>query len=236
MKNYNDEYFYLRRIGERYPLIDYIGYDTELYKRMALDITEKRMVRFGDPVPHKPLLGDLHSLKVHAPVISERLKNVLEGLNLRDMQFLPAIIRDNRDDEHEGFFIIHIYNLVRCMDKEKSKWRPSPWNEGDAIGVDKLVLDNEVLDAIPLEERLVFRLGELDTHALYHQSVIEKILEIEPKGLTVYRLSGYDSSLPFKQEYLANSSFDFDVENLSKMDREERKEAMRQLMQARRKK
>jgi len=205
MKNYNEEYFYLESTGDRYPILDYDdgydGDDTEIFDETPLDTTEIRIISFQDPIPRKPLLADFHFLSKNAPVISERLKEVLESLKLKDVQFLPAIVRDNKDNDHEGFFIIHIYNMIRCMDKDKSEWRPSPWNSENAIGIEKLVLENEVLDKIALENRLVFGLSELNTHALYHRSVIEKILEIEPTGLTVYRLSKYNSSLPFMEEY-----------------------------------
>lgn len=208
--DYNEEYFYLIESGTRYPSLDYDddndNYDVELYEEAPLDTTETRIVCFGDPVPRKPLLADHHYLIEGAPVISDRLKNVLESLNLKNMQFIPAIIRDDKEDEHEGFFIIHVYNMIRCMDKEQSKWRPSPWNSENAINIDKLVLDNEALDKIPLEDRLVFALDELGTFVLYHQSIIEKILEIEPTGLTIYRLSKYDPSAPFKEEYFSKLS------------------------------
>lgn len=209
MKDYNEDYFYIDRTGDRYPLLKYNefydGNHTEIYARTPLDTTKERLIRFAPPIPRNPKLGDLHYLAQNAPVISERLKNVLESLNLKNMQFLPAVIYDKWSEEHKNFFIIHAYNMIRCMDKEKSKWRPSPWNSENAIGIEKLVLDNEVLDQIPLEERLVFALSELSAHVLYHQSIVEKILEINPTGLTVYRLSKWDPSLPFIENYVNNS-------------------------------
>ena len=65
------------------------------------------------------------------------------------------------------------------------------------------MFNNELIDKIPLEQRLVFAAKERRTHILFHQSVVEKILEIEPKGLTVYRLSKYDPDQPFIEEYMA---------------------------------
>jgi hypothetical protein len=212
--DYNEEYFYLIRSGNRFPTLEYDdnydGDDTEIFDETPLDTTETRIVCFSALIPHNPSLADYHFLGKNAPVISERLKNVLESMKLKDMQFLPAVILDNKDNEHEGFFIVHAYNMIRCMDKENSEWRPSPWNSENAINIEKLVLDNGELGKIPLKKRLVFALGELRTHVLYHRSVVEKILEIEPTGLTVSRLSKYDSSLPFKEEYIAGYMDDDD--------------------------
>ena len=89
------------------------------------------------------------------------------------------------------------------MDKENSDWEPNEWKPGKASNVEKLVLDNEVLDKIPLEERLVFAVWEAHLHVLYHYSVVEKMLEIDPTGMTIYRLSKWDSSAPFKSEYIS---------------------------------
>ena len=131
------------------------------------------------------------------------MKNVLEGLHLKGVQFLPAIVQDKEGEEHEGYFIIHVTNLIECMDKEKSEWKPNKYKPGKASDLDKLVLNNDALDKIPLESRLVFAVWEKSLHVLYHQSVVEKILEIAPTGLTIYRLSKWDSKLPFIEEYLS---------------------------------
>ena len=205
MKDYNEEYFYVKKSGgEIYPSLSYAadgGDYTEVDKAKPLDTTQKRIVCYASPVPPKPELADHHRLTQHAPVISERLKDVLESLNLKEVQFLPAIILDNRHNEHEGFYIVHVYNEIKCLDRENSEWEEGFFDE-ERADVEKLVLDNEVLDQIPLEERLVFALWEQSTHVLYHQSVVEKILEIAPTGLTIYRLSKYDSSLPFIESYM----------------------------------
>ena len=209
MKDYNEEYFYVKKTGDNYPMLAYAaggGNYAEIDNAEPLDITEKRIVCYTAPIPAKPQLADLHFLAQHAPVISERLKNVLESLNLKDIQFLPAIIRDNRHNEHEGFYIVHVYNEIKCLDKENSEWKQSRYDKERAKDVEKLVLNNEVLEQIPLEERLVFALWENSTYVLYHQSVVEKMLEIAPTGLTIYRLSKYDSGLPFIESYMSKKT------------------------------
>lgn len=173
----------------------------------ATDLTSKRMLKYAKPIPRKPKFADLHFLTQYAPVISGRLKNVLESLNLKEVQFLPAIIRDDKGNEHDnGFYIVHVYNDIKCLNKEKSDWEESLFNEEKVSEIDKLVLDNEVLDQIPLGERLIFALWEESSLVFYHRSVVEKILDIDPTGLTVYSISGYDSSFPFIESYLAKKN------------------------------
>lgn len=194
--------------GDIYPMLEYaadsIGSFTELLRNKDLDITQVRMMCFAKPIPTNAQLADHHYLTANAPVISHRLKDILEGLNLKQVQLLPTIVRDKKGKEHEGYYIVHVLNLIKCMDKEKSEWTPHFKLEEKASDVQKLVLDNDVLDKIPLEERLVFALWENSLEVLYHRSVIEKMLELNPTGLTVHRLSGYDQGLPFIEAYMEN--------------------------------
>ncbi len=207
MTNYNEEYFYLDSTGDSFPMIQYaagnICDSMELFDDIVLDTNEVRYLCFAKPIPRSPKLADFHFLQENSPAISERLKQVLESFNLKSVQFLPAVIRDKSDTEHSGYYIIHVLNLIKCMDKENSEWEPDDDDEEQAFDVEKLVLDNEVLDKIPLEERLVFALWENHMKVLFHYSVVEKLLEVTPTGMTIYRLSKWDSSAPFKAEYIS---------------------------------
>ncbi len=207
MTNYNEEYFFLRYTElNKYPSLMYSKYEPhtemELLREKVLD-ESPRILSFGYPRPRKPQLGDFHALYEHAPVISERMVQVLKSFNLKNMQFVPAIILDKKEERHEGYYIIRVHNLIQAMDKEKSAWEPSERKPGKAFRINKLVLDNEALNKIPLEERLVFAIWENDLKVCYHYSVVEKLLELEPKGMTIYRLSKWDPSAPFKAEYIA---------------------------------
>lgn len=211
IKDYNEEYFYLVETGTRYPSLEYArggGNSMELFRGKVLDIKEVRNLCFSKPIPRNPKLADHHFLTENSPVISKRLKKTLETFNLNGVQFLPAIIKDKNGVEHNEYFIIHVVNEIECMDKNKSDWEPSGNKPGKAFKIDKLVVDNEKLDKIPLENRLVFAAWEKHTKVLYHRSVIEKILEIEPTGLTIYRLSKWDSNIPFLEEYISNMEED----------------------------
>lgn len=205
MKDYNQEYFYVERDGiDIYPSLHYVkggGNYVEVDMLASKDVTTKRIMGFDDSTLGDPQLADFHDLKHYAPVITERLKNVLESFNPKDTQFLPTLIRDGHDNEHDGYYILHVYNEIKSMDWEDSDWEKNRFNKEKA-SIERLVLDNEKIDVIPLEERLVFKVWEDSTHLLFHQSVVEKMLEIAPTGLTVYRLSEYDSQIPFIEEYM----------------------------------
>ncbi|MFV0538270.1 MAG: imm11 family protein [Dysgonomonas sp.] len=207
MNDYNQKYFFLdyAEVGI-YPSVQYSIYEPhssmELLREKVLDETT-RSLSFTKHSSKDGKLGDYHFLDEHAPAISERMKNILESFNLNDVQFIPAVILDHDENKYEGYYIIRVHNLIKCMDKDKSVWTPSQKKPGKARSIDKLVLDNEVLDKIPLEDRLVFAIWENSLKVCYHYSVVEKLLELEPKGMSVYQLAKWDPSAPFKGEYLA---------------------------------
>ncbi|MFV0353069.1 MAG: imm11 family protein [Oscillospiraceae bacterium] len=203
MTDYNNKYYYIDLKGNLYPLVNYVTTNYgEGDREEALDLEDKRVVAFGSPTIDNPQFADYHFLKQHVSVISKRMKETMEEMQLKNVQFLPTQMKDYEGGLHDDYFIVHVYNMVAALDKEKSDWSPSPFDESMVGLVDKLVLDNSVIDAIPLEERLLIELEEDRTHVLYHHSIAQKILDMSPIGLTFRCLAGSDSSLPFIEEYL----------------------------------
>lgn len=205
MKDYNQEYFYVLSAGlDSYPSLQYVkdgGNFVEIDKLESDDITTKRILGFRNSatIPN-PQLADFHKLKKQSPVISERLKKILESFNFKDTQFLPVLIRDDNGVEHDGYYILHVYNKIKCMDWENSVWEKDRFNKAKA-NIISLVLNNEAIDAIPLNERLVFKVWEDSTKLLFHQSIVEKILEAVPTGLTIANRHVQVKELPFFMEF-----------------------------------
>lgn len=209
MKDYSEEYYFLIQSGSNHPMLQYArggGYSMEVFSEKKLDISEKRTLCFRKPIPRKPVLADYNFLGENCPVVSERFKNLLESFELKDIQFLPAIVQDKDGVEHDGYYILHICNLIPCMDKEKSKWTPSDTKPGKAYEIEELILNNEALDEIPSDERLVFALWENILKVFFHKSVVDKILETNMTGLKAYRLKGWNPSAPFLDDYFEQTN------------------------------
>jgi hypothetical protein len=204
MADYNEEYFILSITNNsNYPMLD-LDDDFEDYAMDFLDdepiiYEETIQLQFGDPVPRKPKMVDFHDFSNASPVLSKKLKKVIEDMQVKNIQFVPVLIRDKNDDLIEGYHAIKVCNTINCADLKKSKY--SLLTNKKICSFDKLVLDNEKLDSIPLEDRLIFAIGEKRTYVVYHISVVEKMLETAPEGMTVYRLAQWDSSAPFYDAY-----------------------------------
>ncbi|MFV0329890.1 MAG: imm11 family protein [Dysgonomonas sp.] len=201
MKNYAEEYFYMIPFGADYPSLDFVNSMTDsflLYEKFALDESHVFRFRFEDPVPRNPKMGDAHGNAQHL-IISDRIKKVLEAMNLKDVQYLPATIEGGKNNEiFEGYRALHIHNLIRCMDREKSDFKE---RDGSIVRIKKLVLDSEALGKIPLEERLVFALGEKRLFMFFHKSVVEKILAINPEGVKFAPAHKWNSKSLFEAAY-----------------------------------
>jgi hypothetical protein len=212
MTDYNQEYFYLRGGGKvtpngaEYPSLKYSNkYEPhssmELLSEEVLDETKRILsIWFIEPMP--PIeFADFHNLEATNLVVSEQIKNVLESFNLKDVQLIPAVILDKKEKQHDGFYIIKVNNLLKVMDKENSSWEEYEKKLGKG-SIGELVLDNEVMDKIPLEERFVFAAWEDNGKVLFHHFVIEKMLELNPKGLNITGLiDWWDSNISVLDEY-----------------------------------
>ena len=68
------------------------------------------------------------------------------------------------------------------MDREKSTF---DWDDDLSLAnpIEKLVLNEELLNSIPLEERLIFRLEENKVFEIYHKSIVDTIMATNPEGI-----------------------------------------------------
>jgi hypothetical protein len=84
------------------------------------------------------------------------------------------------------------------MDKEKSIWRPVAFDKNEPRTIDKLVLDTLRLDAVPLQERLIFDLKEHRSYHLFHETVVDAITKINPTGLQFISVYAWHKNIGFE--------------------------------------
>lgn len=150
-------------------------------------------LRLGKPIPKNPVMVDHHELP--SPVFSARLKDALEPLELHGVQFILADVTVKPGDVRP-YWLMHVYNWIECMDRQLSRFKLSPY--GIALSLPRLVLDEKVLQEIPLERRQVFRLKESTSTHVFHQSVVEKVLALQPEGLRFIRVDKWSDSAAFQ--------------------------------------
>jgi hypothetical protein len=145
-------------------------------------------VRFGAPVPAKPRLADYFSLDGGDSVFSKKIHDALELHNIKGLQLVPAIIRGKKDVEYKDFWVANVYQKMYSFDKDKSEYGRISELTGAWKGIKKIVLDNNLLASVPLEDRLVFVAKENSSFILYHKSIVDIIMSVEPEGIRFERI------------------------------------------------
>jgi len=128
--------------------------------------------------PKVPQMVDYHTAP--KPVVSKKIKDVLEPLNLKGVQLVPAEIRW-KDKVYKDYFYMHVIVYHQCADKENSDILFSKI-DGRIRRIKKFVLNPKLTD-IPLEDRLLFRCQEHSSYYFIEESLKNKIMAADPKGI-----------------------------------------------------
>lgn len=179
------EYYIVERDGSQaYPLLatdsDYPH--TMMYIRTEELINDPQLTgfKYSDPIPRNPVIGDYFSQT--ESVVSKKIKDVLEPLNIKGIQLIPAQITTNKGDVLENYYYIHIANYIMAVDREHSVYTPDDYDE-DILSLDNFKLNESVLNEIELIDRLIFRLKESKSTKIYHKSIVDAIMAVNPTGL-----------------------------------------------------
>ncbi|NMO15535.1 hypothetical protein HPC49_07490 [Pyxidicoccus fallax] len=190
------EYFVLEReLSNEHPLLGWDQRSGAYYKGRAVEVAEPVRLRLGDPVPPKPVMVDHHCLP--KPVVSMRVKEVLEPLQLHRVQFVPADVKVGEDDVRR-YWLLHVFNEIPALDMQRSECEFL--GEGAIFSIERMVLSEKVLSQVPLHERRVFVLAESLSMCLVHQSVVDQVMALRPavQGFRFVPVEQWNPAAPFK--------------------------------------
>ncbi len=159
-------------------------------------VTEPIKVRVGDPIPSNLKLVDFHEMP--EPVLSQRIVDVLMPMDIYGVQLVPAKVRTPQapSDEVQDYWFMHIWNRIHCLDIDNSKLEFS--RSGRIIfGIDKLVLNEDVLESFELQNRKIFVLGESSSVLLVHKSIKDAIMSVNPVGCRFFKATEWNSDSSF---------------------------------------
>ena len=186
---FDKEYFRIGRANnDNHPLL--VVKQGGKYEREYeyIDDVEPMIYRLGEPVPSKPIMVDFHSSS--CSIVSQKISDVLINLNIKGLQLIPATIEGKNNELYENYCFLNIYNKLKVLDMDKSVYRWSNFLKL-ANPIEKLVLNEELLNSIPLEERLIFRLEENKVFEIYHKSVVDAIMATNPEGIQFTKVEDY---------------------------------------------
>jgi hypothetical protein len=143
------------------------------------------------PHDNPDMTVDFFDLETFA-VFSERVCNALRQIMpIKNLQLIEATIKEY-EEEYENFRVAHIHGIreIRSFDEKLSKYEEID-EDGGWWGIEKIVLDRERLSQIPLEDRLIFLATEFTSLKLYHKSVIDAIMSVNPRGMKVTKVEDW---------------------------------------------
>ncbi|MFP2928529.1 imm11 family protein [Pyxidicoccus sp. 3LG] len=189
------EYFVLLRArSQQHPLLAWNQSYSAFLKGRPVEVLEPVKLKLGAPVLPKPVMVDHHSLP-SPPVVSSRLKDVLEAAQLPGVQFVPADVQVG--DEVLRYWLLHMWRRITCVDRERSVLTLYP--NGDVLDIGRLVLDEQVLRELPLQQRLAFELEEDIVH-IFHRTVVDRVMSLTPppEGLRFVPVPEWNDSAGFR--------------------------------------
>jgi hypothetical protein len=127
-------------------------------------------------------------------VVSTPIREALLYLKLPHVHMHPAIYIDDRDTWHEDYWYVTFSKLFDCWDRESSDTSKN-FVESDGerrYDVYEYVLNEALLDATPLEERLLFQMGGTITAFVFcHESIVKLFRRDGPIGARLVLASEY---------------------------------------------
>lgn len=151
-------------------------------------------LQFKNEGKYRNLDTDHFSLEL-AGVFSKKIVDVLsKRMPIHGLQLVPAEIKDNDDEIIKDYWVANIYQQIECFSEKDCLFdEDMGW-----LSPIKVALDKEILNQIPLEERLVFVAEESSLFQLYHQSIVDVIMSVKPKGFAFVPIEEWYPEIIYK--------------------------------------
>ncbi|MWP49536.1 MULTISPECIES: DUF1629 domain-containing protein [unclassified Gilliamella] len=160
-------------MDQTYPLIKEVGYEPEDDDRNATLV----YLEFNDPIPRNPVMADF--LSGPEIYITDKIVEVIKNFSIKGVKFIDTELTTPKGELIEDYFCMLVDNDIEVLDKEKSEFTYKYL----VYSVSKFILDREVLNKIPLEERLIFLPEESPSKILFHETVAKAIMDENPTGM-----------------------------------------------------
>jgi len=115
-------------------------------------------------------------------IFSKKIYDILKDVAIKDFKLIPTIIRGKKDEEYTDYWATNIFRDFAFLDEEKSEF-DGKLSSGRWNGIEKMVIDKELMSAVPLEERLIYAGKESSAYVYYHKSIVDLIMSVNPTGV-----------------------------------------------------
>ncbi|VAW64393.1 hypothetical protein MNBD_GAMMA11-3266 [hydrothermal vent metagenome] len=189
-------YVLMRENNDNYPLFSWDQRRGDYCQGKPAEFKDSIKMLLGDPLSPNFEYVDFH--KAPEFFISPRVAEVLAPLEIYGIQLVPAEVRNPLDpfSEIKKYCFLHIWNRIHCLDEENSEMQMNR-AKTRIFSIDKLELDEKVLSMFELRKRLIFELSERTSVVLFHQTIKETIMNLNPKGFRFVPATDWYSDIVF---------------------------------------
>ncbi|QBE65957.1 hypothetical protein [Pseudoduganella lutea] len=169
MTNYNEDYYFLR-YDEENKRAPFLTPDTNTVERRYQYI--RPLMGSAPLVFTNGFSNDFKAARIVDEIAdvmfdgatfiaSNRIRQRLLELDLPNVWMHPSIYIDDKGCWHEDYWYVGFDGFIDCWDRTTSKYNPTPRGSGPEprFSVRRYSLDPNILEKIPLRERLLFRMG-----------------------------------------------------------------------------
>jgi len=123
-------------------------------------------------------------------LVSNKVYDVLVKFNSQGVKYHPAVYIDDEGNWHEGYWFVGFYDRIDCVDKNLSTVSEKI---GNNVVVDKYVLDQNVLDQVLEENRMMFMTkGDMDNYIFCHKTLVDALSHKLFNGVRFIKVSDYE--------------------------------------------
>lgn len=130
------------------------------------------------------------------PVVNQKVKEYLEKFKIDSLQIYPAVFIDAVNIYHENLWFLNLYSELDCWDRNTSVVDTDDIEPGEEPSIVKFSLNDEVLDRIPEENRLMFKMGGLSEYFIFiHKKIHKYLVEQSVTGVQLFPVLTYESGM-----------------------------------------
>ena len=112
-------------------------------------------------------------------LIEDEIYKTLKVRNILDVSYYPAVYVDDLGNLHENFWFMNVLKMRDCWCRKRSDYMDSSPSSTGKYYIEKIVLDENVLNQVPVEQRLIFKLGgSMIAYTLIHKSLVNVFLSV----------------------------------------------------------
>ncbi len=127
------------------------------------------------------------------PVVSKKVAKEVMSYDINGFQLFPTELVSDNGEKNEDFFFFNAYQKLDCIDfRESEIFSYSPEDCSHEVQTYKLKV--EVLDAIPIEHRLIIRPEKVAGGGLLlHENIVSRIKNyVDKEKYRFFKLSEYE--------------------------------------------